>query len=403
MAVPIRVPTFGLTEGEATVVEWLKSVGDTVVADEVLFIAENEKATLEVPSPSDGSLLAVLAAPGESVPLKGVVGWIGRPGEAVPGTDSASQRAQADREGPAPGHPMPVTGEWVKATPIARRMARHHNIDLALVRGTGPGGRVKLGDVEAALAAAQAGRRASASDPGGSTPSELQALTAIRRRTADRMTESFTTAPHFYLQIDVLATRLVELRAEVQAAVEERTGVRLSFTDLLLSALSRTLPRHPLLNAAWEDGQVRVFNEVHLCVAAAGPDGLVAPVIHRADSLSLEQVASERHTLVEKARVGRLNPQDLRGGTFTLTNLGMYGIDAFIPVLNPPQSAILAAGAIRQRPVCDGSGAVLSRPTLPLTLSADHRVVDGAQAAMFLRDLKELIEAPAQLLLGPPQ
>jgi pyruvate dehydrogenase E2 component (dihydrolipoamide acetyltransferase) len=215
------------------------------------------------------------------------------------------------------------------------------------------------------------------------------------------MAESSRTAPHFYLQISVRVDELVTLRAELLAAIEGSTGLRLSYTDLLLAALARVLPRHPLLNASWSDGQVLVFGQVNLCVAVSGPQGLVAPVVHRAERLSLEQIVAARHGLADRAREGRLSPDDVRSGTFTLTNLGMFGIDSFIPILNPPQSAILAAGAIKQRPVGEG-GAVALRHTLPLTLSADHRVVDGAQAAEFLAELREVLEAPSRKILGRP-
>ena len=399
MATPVRVPTFGMTEGEATIVEWLKRVGDDVAADEVLLIAENEKASLEVPSPAAGSVLEVLAAPGETVPLKSIVAWIGRPGEVVPSAEAARTHAEPDRvqQTSPPLTQAPGQDGWVKATPIARRLARQHGIDLTTVQGTGPGGRVKQADVEAVLA-----RRQEPQQVSDLAVSEILSLTPIRRRTAERMAESFRTAPHFYLQVEVLASRLVDMRAELLPMIEGLTAVRLSLTDLMLAAIARVLPRHPLLNATWADGQVRTFGEVHLCVAVAGPQGLVAPIIHRAERLSLEQIVSARHALASKAQEGCLAPEDVRGGTFTLTNLGMYGIDTFIPILNPPQSAILAAGAIRERPVGEG-GAVVLRPTLPLTLSADHRVVDGAQAAQFLADLRELLEAPARMLLEAPR
>jgi pyruvate dehydrogenase E2 component (dihydrolipoamide acetyltransferase) len=390
------VPTFGLTEGEATITEWLKGEGDQVVADEVLFVAENEKATLEVPSPNDGVLLAILARQGETVPLMETVAWIGEPGEPLESEKASTVAApegapDSAMEGPGPAE----TREWVKATPIARRLARQYGLDLHELQGSGPGGRVKQADVERAVEERQRASRR----PADVLTSSLRPLSIVRRTTAERMAESFRTAPHFYLQIEVLAGRLVELRSELLPEIDARTGLRLTYTDLLLLALARVLPDHPLLNATWQEGQVRTLGAVNLCIAVAGQQGLVAPVVRRADALTLEELVEARHTLSENAIAGRLAPEEVRGGTFTLTNLGMYGIDTFIPILNPPQSAILAAGAIKERPVGE-SGAVVLRPTLPLTLAADHRVVDGAQAALFLTDMRELLQAPARMLMA---
>ncbi|NLF03252.1 MAG: 2-oxo acid dehydrogenase subunit E2 [Anaerolineales bacterium] len=400
MAIPVHMPTFGMTEGEATIIRWLKQVGESVAADEVLFEAENEKAMLEVPSPGQGVLLSILAHEGQTVALNEAVAWIGDAGEAIPDLSADVQRVAAPTAAGPSGEPeqQPDDG-WVKATPIARRLAREHSLELHTIQGSGPGGRVKQADVERVLE-----QRRGLGAPvtvGAGEASELQPLTTVRRVTAERMAESFRSAPHFYLQVEVRATQLAAIRQALLEDVEARTGVRLSYTDLLLLALARLLPAHPLLNATWDDGQVRTYHDVHLSVAVAGPQGLVVPVIHSAQALSVEALARARHDLAERARQGRLAPADLRGGTFTLTNLGMYGVDAFIPILNPPQSAILAAGAIVERPVGE-EGRVALRPTMQLTLAADHRVVDGAQAALFLRDLRALLETPARLLLPYP-
>jgi pyruvate dehydrogenase E2 component (dihydrolipoamide acetyltransferase) len=396
VAIPVSMPTFGMTEGQATIVRWLKGVGERVVADEVLFEAENEKATLEVPAPGEGVLLAILVEAGEEVALLETVAWIGQPGEEVPDGPRQDRGATAPTvAGPArEGAPAAGDESWVRATPIARRLARQHGLDLHTITGTGPGGRVKQTDVEAALAWAREAGPAVAAGP----PAERQPLTTVRRLTAERMAESFRTAPHFYLQVEVRAGRLVDLRESLLAPVEVGTGIRFSYTDLLLLAVARVLPGHPLLNATWEEDGVCTFQEVNLCVAMAGPQGLVVPVIRQAHTLSLEQLVRERHRLAEAASQGQLLPADMQDGTFTLTNLGMFGIDQFIPILNPPQSAILAAGAIAERPV-GRDGRLVLEPTLHLTLSCDHRVVDGAEAAVFLQELRRLLEAPAHLLL----
>ncbi len=399
MATPVLMPTFGMTEGEATILRWLKAEGEAVAIDEPLLEAETEKATLEVPSPAAGVLLRIDAADNQIVPYKATIGWVGRPGEALDITDTSAPEATGDMSSPAA---PPPPASWIKASPIARRIAREHGLDLAGITGTGPRGRVVEADVRRALTAPAP--PAAAAPPAAPLPAEaveagtLTPLSAARRLTAARTAESFRTAPHFYLQKEVRAARLAALRTELLPEFERLAGVRLSFTDLLLRALALALSRHPLLNASWTEQGVVVFAGVHLGVAVAAPQGLLVPVIRQAETLSLAALAGLRQTLAQQARAGSLPPADLTGGTFTLTNLGMYGVDSFLPVLNPPQSGILAAGAVAGRPV-GVAGRVVLEPTLHLSLAVDHRVADGAQAAEFLADLVSLLEAPSRLLL----
>ena len=401
MATAVLMPTFGMTEGEATILRWLKSPGQSVLADETLFEAEMEKATIEVPAPIDGVLLSILVDEGQAIKLTGIVGWLGLPGEtlAQPSQPASQQVAQPASPAPIQTASQPAglptlekpPDSWIKASPIARNMARQHGIDLSRLKGTGPGRRIVERNVREALAAL------SVTEPAVSAiPSELQPLSPVRRVTARRMAESFHTAPHIYLQVEVHAGRLVDLRAQLSPA-GMGAAARLSYTALLARAIALTLPAHPLLNAAWEDGQVRVFRETHLGIAVASPQGLMVPVLHRVETLTLAGVNEQIAALASRAREGRLTQSELSGGTFTFTNLGMFGVDQFLPILNPPQSAILAAGAILERPVGEG-GQVVLRPTLCLTLAADHRVMDGLEAAVFLRDLREILEAPARLL-----
>jgi pyruvate dehydrogenase E2 component (dihydrolipoamide acetyltransferase) len=385
-----------MREGEATITEWLKSVGDSIVADEILFIAENEKASLEVPAPVSGVLLEIVAHEGEAVPLTTTVAWLGEPGESIGTYDRLGSAVSARVRTASIEANTDQAESWVKATPLARRLAKAHSVDLRQVRGTGPGGRVKQADVDRALA-----EREPLATPTQQEASlaAIQPLTTVHRMMARRMADSFGAAPHFYLQLDLVATQLVELRDQLLSEIESRIGVRVTYTDFLLSAVSRLLTRHPHLNATWADEQIQAFRDVNVGIAVSGPQGLLVPVVHNADRLSLEQLVVKRWELAELAREKRLAPENLQGGTFTLTNLGMYGIDRFLPILNPPQSGILAAGSIRERPVGE-SGQVVLRPTLNLTLAADHRVVDGVMAARFLQDLRELLQAPARLLLA---
>jgi len=403
MTTAILMPTFGMTEGEATVLRWFKEPGQTVVADEPLFEAEMEKATIKVPAPGDGVLLSIVVEAGQTIKLTGVVGWLGQPEEiqtqtvSVPTPQRASEPMipEASRTAEQSFSPTPTEGgesTWIKASPIARKIACEHSIDLAKIKGSGPSGRVLEKDVREVVATLMTKEPASPI-----APSDLQPLSSVRSTTARRMTESFQSAPHFYLQVEILAKRLVDLRA--QLSKDGPGGLPgISYTALFARAIALTLPVHPLLNAAWEDGKVRVYRETHLGIAVAAPQGLVVPVIHRAESLALGKLNEQIARLAGLAREGHLTQADVTGGTFTLTNLGMFGVDEFIPILNPPQSAILATGAIVERPVGQ-SGLVVLKPTLHLTLTADHRVLDGIEAALFLRDLRELLENPARMLV----
>jgi pyruvate dehydrogenase E2 component (dihydrolipoamide acetyltransferase) len=284
-------------------------------------------------------------------------------------------------EKPAPEITAP---ERVKASPRARRLAQEKGVDLSQVRGTGPEGRITEKDLLDFLAA-----------------QELLTPGPIQRLTAQRMAESFTSTPHFYLTIEAKATKLVELRERLCPIIEGKAGVRLTFTDILIVLVAKALRDHPLANASWEEGSIRIWKEINIGLATALKEGLVVPVIKRADEKGLAQIAKERKELADKAAEGRLRLEELEGGTFTLTNLGMFGVDEFGAIINPPQSAILAVGRIAERPVVE-EGQVVARPTIRLTLSVDHRVLDGAEGARFLSDLKALIEEPeeAPVLLG---
>lgn len=228
---------------------------------------------------------------------------------------------------------------------------------------------------------------------------ELVTPSPIQRITAERMSESFTTAPHFYLTLEAQATRLVEWRERLIPAIEEDAGVRLTFTDMLILLVAKALQDHPLANASWEDGRIRLVKEINLGMAIVVEEGLIVPVIKDADQKGLADIAGERFGLADKAAKGKLSLEELEGGTFTLTNLGMFGVDEFGAIINPPQSAILAVGRIAERAVVE-NGKVVVRPTIHLTLSVDHRVLDGAEGARFLGDLKSLIEEPGEVFIG---
>jgi len=285
----------------------------------------------------------------------------------------------------------------VRASPLAQRLAQELGVDLAQVQGTGPAGRILEEDVRGAAAAPAA---PAAAPVARFAAGEVVPLRGIRRVAAERMTQSFTTAPHFYLTVEVEATALVRMREGLLAKVEAASGARLTISDILIKVCAQALREFPAVNVAWSDeggGGLRQHPDVNVGVAVALDDGLVVPVIHQADRLTLAEIARRRTDLVERARAGRLALTDLEGGTFTLSNLGMFGVDQFQAIINPPQSAILAVGRIKDRPVAL-EGAVVVRPTMHLTLSADHRQLDGAQAARFVERVAKLIEEPYLLL-----
>lgn len=287
-------------------------------------------------------------------------------------------------------------------SPLARKLAREHGIDLSTVTGTGPGGRIVRADVEAAIAAArpaaEATRPAPEPAPLATVDEDVEEvpLTTIRRVTAKRLTES-ATAPHFYLTGVVDAGRLLAFRAEINDRLAD-TGTKITVTDLLVRACAVTLRAHPEVNASWGGDKILRRRRIHIGVAVAVPDGLIVPVIRDADRKRLGEIAAEARALADRAREGRLTPDEFRGGTFTISNLGMYGVDQFTAVTNPPEAAILAVGAATETPVLRDRQ-LASRTTVKLTLTIDHRVLDGATAAEFLRDLKGTLEEPLRLVV----
>jgi pyruvate dehydrogenase E2 component (dihydrolipoamide acetyltransferase) len=284
-------------------------------------------------------------------------------------------------EGPGAGDGG--AGRLVAATPKARRLAAERGLDLAALRGSGPGGAILSADVPSAP---EAPRPAAA-------PAERAGVPTIWRIMAERMTASWTSAPHFYLVREVNVSRLVSWREQAR----KRVGARVTYTDLLVKLVAATIARHPRVNASWRDGAVVQNTEINIGLAVAVEDGLIVPVLHRADTLSLAETAARREDLVARGQAGKLRPADIQGGGFTISNLGMYGVDAFNAIVNPPQAAILAVGRIAER-VVPVNGRPAVQPTMVLTLSCDHRALDGARAAQFLGDLAELIEEPLALL-----
>ncbi len=389
MAISVVMPALEMAQETGKLISWLKKEGETVAKGEPLLEIETDKAVMEVESPGDGVLAGIKVEAGAEVQVGRTIAWIVRPGEAVP-TDEAP--VESGRKSTAAATPtlaptaassvvtVPATRE-LKGSPKARRLAAEHGVDLGRLQGSGPGGEILAADI---LAAAQKQGAAPAADPGST----------VARLMAERTTQSWTTVPHFFLVREVDATALNEARARMSRESGQSGRTKVSHTDLLVALVAKALAKHPRMNATWSGTGVRTNSEINIAIAVAVEGGVVAPVIPYADKAELFQIAARREEIVDRARNGKLRPQDLAGGTFTISNLGMFGVDAFSAVITPPQAAILAVGRIADRVVAvKGQPAV--RPMMTLTLSSDHRVVDGARAAEFLRDLAESIENPS--------
>jgi len=386
------MPKLGMTMEEGTVVRWLKAEGEPVAKGETLLEVQTDKVTLEVESPAAGVLLRIIAPPGVTLPINAVIAYIGAPGEVVPAQPTLQPTAPPLAvAAPTPQHPPGVETGRVQASPAARRAAREHGLDLGAIRGSGPGGRIVVADVERAASSQRA-------VPTIEIEEEILPLVGVRKIVAERMASSFQSAPHFYLTRLADAQGLGEMRERLLPVIENQTGVRLTHSDLLVQMVARVLKRHPLVNAAWHAQGIRMNKAINIGLAVATPQGLIVPVIHAADTKTLAEIATRRNELVQKAEAGKLTLEDLEGGTFTLTNLGMFGVDAFNAILNPPQAALLAVGRIADRVVArDGQPVV--RPTVYLTLSVDHRILDGANAAQFLTEIVAVVEEPYRLLV----
>jgi len=423
MATEVKLPRLGQGMESGTIVRWLKTEGDAVAKGEPLYELDTDKVTQEVEAESDGVLLKIVIADGE-VDVGTTVGIIGGqdedvaallsdaqaenggapsapetpapPAAPVP-SDTVSQgeeapEAPAPEASVAPEHvaPQRAEGERVKASPLARRIARERGVDLAQIAGTGPEGRVIAEDVEK-----PAVRPAEPSAPAAETEFEVVELTSTRKTIARRLTEAWQ-APVFQLTVTSDATELVATRERMVELMREG-DMKPTVSDVLTRLVASALVRHPPVNANFVEGKLHRFASANVGLAVAAPAGLVVPVIRDAERKSVQQIAADRADIVGRARDGKLQFADLEGGTFTISNLGMYGIEQFIAVLNPPQVAILAVGSIEDRPTAiEGEFAIV--PTLTMTLTCDHRAIDGSEGADFLRDVKAFVELPALAL-----
>ncbi len=409
----VLLPKLGLTMEAGTILSWLKKEGDYVEKGEPLFEIETDKTAQVLESFHSGYIKKILVDEGQEVPIKTVIAYIGDREDRVD-TDAGGVK----KEVMAAAKPAEISGKVytvpgskkrprINASPLAKRLAAELGVDLSGLTGSGPDGRIGKEDV---LAASERIKKTGAADiqaekMAGEADIHVEKmaikvasrkkLTGIKRIVAERIKASYLDAPHIHL----------ELSADMTGAENIRTGmnsnsggqVHITFTDILTAVVAKTIRKNIYINSTLEEGSVVVFDEINIGIATATERGLVVPVLKNADRLSLKEISELRHSLIERTIKGRQTPEDLSGGTFTITNLGMFGIESFKPVLNPGQAAILAVGKILKTPVADDAGTVSVKPVMKLSLACDHRIVDGAEGAKFLSDLKEIIENPADL------
>jgi len=397
MAFSVVMPALEMAQETGKLIAWRKKEGDRVTKGEPLLEIETDKAVVEVEAPADGILAGIKASEGSDIPVGQTIAWIVAPGETPPvESESTAPAARASSHAKAESSPGAVTpasstaqaSASAKISPKARRLAKELGVDLATVRASGPGGEILASDVQAAASAPGAPEKESGN---------IEVPSSLGRIMAERTTQSWTTVPHFFVTREIEATALNEYRERVVADIERTHQIRITHTDLLVALTAHVLLKHPRLNASWSTDGILLHDHVHMGIAIAVNDGVVAAVVHNAHAASLAEIAIQRRDVAERARAGKLRPADIADATFTISNLGMYQVDQFCAIIMPPQAAILAVGSIADRVVVvQGQPAV--RPMMALTISCDHRVADGARAARFLADLAEGAREPAKIL-----
>jgi pyruvate dehydrogenase E2 component (dihydrolipoamide acetyltransferase) len=404
----IIMPKMGDAMEEGTLVRWLKQEGDTVQEGEPIAEIATDKATVEIEAPISGVLRGIRVAENAVVPVNTPLAYILQEGESLPADGDGKASAPTTAAAPQP-EPTPTTvaaapangEERVLASPLARKIAAEHGIDLRQVRGTGPNGRIVERDVLAYLESRQATvAPAPAPIPApavAAAPAEarVETLNRLRQITAQRTTEAHQTIPHFYLTMEIDMEEALALRQRLNQLDE---SLRISINDLIVKACAVAIEQHPIVNATYQNGQIVHPNGIHIGIAVAVEQGLLVAVLKHCEGKSLRRIAQESQTLIQKAREGKLLPDEMTGNTFTVSNLGMFGIEQFTAIINPPASAILAVGATKRVPVVQEDGTVAARHRMKVTLSCDHRVLDGAVGAQFLQTLKQVLENPLWML-----
>ena len=399
MAFSVVMPALEMAQETGKLLAWRKKEGDRVSKGEPLLDIETDKAVVEVEAPADGVLAGIKASEGADIPVGQTIAWIVAPGEAPPAeaessTPSARAGAHVKAEPvaafpSAPVVPAQSNAIAAKISPKARRLAKELGVDIAAIQGSGPGGEILASDVQAAATPAPASVKKESA--------KIEVATSLGRIMAERTAQSWTTVPHFFVTRDIDAGALDQYREQIVNDLESTHNVRVTHTDLLVALVSRVLLKHLRLNGSWSTEGIHLHDYVNMGVAIAVNDGVVAAVIHDAHTASLSEIATQRRDIAERARAGRLRPADIADATFTISNLGMYQVDQFSAIITPPQAAILAVGGILDRVVAvEGKPTV--RPIMTLTISCDHRVADGARAAMFLGDLAQALQEPEKYI-----
>lgn len=397
MVIDILMPRLSLTMTEGTVLKWLKEEGEVVEKGDPIVLVFGEKTEYEVEAPSSGVLLKRLAKKDEEVPVRAILGFIGEPGEEIPPIAVASEELPKKEDElklkPEELKPKVVVAKpsvlerpRVSASPVAKRLAKEHGINLAIVPATGPRGRITKDDIERYLAQKEMAKRIK----------QTEAMSPMRRTIAKRMTLSAQTTPHIWIQMEVDMSDVVALRETLLQQMDPNVDLRVSYTDILIKAVADAIKVHPHINSTLERDQIQIFEDINIGLAVQAEHGLIVPVIRQTGRKSITEIAIARKQLLEKIQEGTLPAEELSGGTFTLTNLGPFGVDSFFPVINPPETGILAVGRITDKQVVVG-GKIEIRPMMGLTLAVDHRVIDGAPAAQFLSDIKKNLENPYML------
>jgi len=408
------MPKLGLTMTEGLIVEWKKNEGEEVKKGDVLFVLETEKVTYDVEAPEDGTLAKIMVQAQETVPVGAVVAYLLKPGEDATALSVAAVPDRPVSEAPAgvgepsaPEQSPRLAEDRVKATPLAKKKAKAMGLDLGGMTGSGPAGRITREDVEKAQKAAAEKSAATSPAPAAAVVAapavttaavheaegHVTPFTGMRRTIAKKMLASKVEAAQAYMGNTIDATRIQELRKVLMPHIEKKQGVRITITDIMMKITGAALREHPVINTRWTDKGVLFLPDIHMGMAMALDEGLIVPVIRDINKKSYGQIAADRVQLIQKGKENKFLPDDIKGGTFTLSAMGMFGLETFTAIINQPENAILAVGAIIDKPVVV-AGDIVVRPMMTVNLTYDHRAIDGAEAGKFMRTLKEMLEEP---------
>jgi pyruvate dehydrogenase E2 component (dihydrolipoamide acetyltransferase) len=398
MATAVILPKLDEAMLTGTIVRWVREEGKWVEKGETILEIETEKVVFEIEAEESGILSKVMVKEGDEVHVGAIIAFILQSGEEAPEVPEPAIMAKGEVPATVPAASVkvpraPKEAKAIKASPAAKKIAKEHNIDIATIKGTGPGGRIVKEDVLRAVEESKVAAALPVQEEPGLAEEEVVELSSMRKVIARRMTESFQV-PHFYLAIEVDTREFGETRRQLVPLIENETGIRLTVTDLIIKMVAKALEDNPAVNCAYVDGSVKFFKRIDIGLVTAVEGGLLVPVIRQANQKSLAEIAQARAELTERARDGKLSMAEMRDSTFTISNLGMFGIDQFSAVLQPPEAAILAVGRIADKAVVR-DGQIVIRPMMTLTLSIDHRILDGVIGSLFLQSLKDYIENPA--------